>query len=408
VLLARATFARRRLGLFTARRLFGLALSMQFAVPMARLFTRELQFALADLERARCASEPSGFITDRCRADILELCDRLASGEFNGARWVRPEHAHLRISAPLRGASGDGGAAAASEVLAVSHSDASGYAWGAVLDVPRSGAGDGFVVESGAVFEDTALGQHINVKEADAVLRSLLAVLARPEAGRLRGGFVDFHIDNQSIVDALARDGNRNPDVCRLVKAFHLRLYERDLFPRFFYVHTSLNKSDALTRESPALDSRLDRRLFLGLLDRFGDVDADLFASPGSAQRDRAGARLPYFSRYLLPPRRGWLGANALAGDMAALGIRRAYAFPPFGMCGAVLQFARSQRLRLVLVWPDPQRPRPWRPALVAAARESVLLLEKGSSGLSIPSASRGIVPFPAPCRLRASLFCFD
>jgi len=399
VSIIRAHTSRRKVSLWLLERFQGKAIHLSLAVPMMKLFMREVQAAMRMMRRSGASAI---LISDELASDMgaLEPVNRRhEAGGWDGSAWLNPQHASLDIR-PLRtiGAQEtvqDGGAASC-------FTDASSYRWGGIF---RLGS---IVIRAGGDFTPEELKLHINEQEALASLRTAQAVVADPAAdAALRDIYLDFNLDSMVVFRNLMNDGGRNLFICRCAKEMALIFLMRNVIPRFGWVATDCNPdADEITREDAALDSRLDDALFGRLWDTLGPFSADLMATPASARQDPSSGRvLPFFSRFAVPPQTEHLGVGALAHPWT--GLDGAYCFPPFALVAPALAHALEQRVRVTILWPMTSPPRPWQPKMLSAAHKTVVVAERGEQVLWRP-AKGGRVPARAPARICASLLVFD
>ena len=226
--------------------------------------------------------------------------------------------------------------------------DASGYAWGAVLHLP-----------SGPLnLRDYWLANHlpkdICVKEALAILFALESV-----ADSLHDRRVDVFSDNEGVVKAWSGLRSSSRDLTGVLQSLFLTCCEFNVSLKMSWVSTHVNVADEPSREVRRSDSSLSGALRTRVWRVFGPFSVDLMALPSNVMRNPEGVSLPFFAPY---PARGAAGVNVFA-QQRPLGLL--WAFPPFNMVSALIgllrEWARSGRVEalLVLPLPSPVRP-PW------------------------------------------------
>ena len=305
-LLRRPTVSARQLMSFLGKTTF-----VAYAVPLARLHTRELQKALRSVYK-----KP----TDICKRLYLP-----AEARSNLLFWRHVP----RVARPLRRPDAD----------VIMATDASGTGWGASLH-SRSASGQWSA-------KQTCL--HISQLELLAVHNALLAFQQE-----LTGRTVCVQIDNTTTVSYLAKEGGtRSPPLSRLACSILLWCQQQQISLLPVYVRGMGNTvADYLSRGKTTewfLSPATARRIF----HLFGTPDIDLFAS-------RTTAQLP---KYMSLDRRDH-HAYAVDALSQPWTFPLLYAFPPPTLVPTVVNKLRGLPCKMLLIapcWSDA----PWLPMLL-------------------------------------------
>ena len=218
----------------------GLAQSVYLAVPTAKLYLRELHDVLST--RMSWASKV-----------------RLTKQAIRDLRWWATLSEH-----------GLGRAIWRSAASAVLHSDASGFAWGGVLD--------GTALAHG-LWTKAERENHITTLELVAVLRNLTAFLPR-----LAGKRVHLHEDNMAVCYVLRELTTRSRVMMKYLRELWSLMQQSEIeFAKVDYIKSALNPADAPSRERSWDEWRICSALFDRLDLSHGPYTVDRFASQHTA-----------------------------------------------------------------------------------------------------------------------------
>ena len=285
-------------------------------------------------------------------------------------------------------------------------SDSSGFAWGAVVELPTG------PLSFRDYWTSDLLRHDICVKEALALYFCLQSL-----GDSLHGRRVDAFLDNEGVVLAWQGLRARSPELVGVLKMIFLFCVDMRVSLKTSWVSTNDNPADAPSRAVSGQDAMLSDRLRSLLWSELGPFSFDLMALPSNVFVTPAGQHLPFFSRQPAP---GSSGTNVFAQCPPA---GRLYAFPPFCVITPLIRLLLEWGAGdVVLVLPvDRRRPAPWlhllRPFIcgvlpLACAGDQDVLRFPSSDGFQSapPSVSTGFsaylcqfppaVPVPAPSPL--------
>ena len=262
--------------------------------------------------------------------------------------------------------------------------DASGFAWGASVNLPSG------PVELRDYWSSSLLSHDICVKEALAVFFCLQAIREHLFDRR-----VDVFVDNEGLVHAWQGLRSRSAELVEVLKSLFLFCVDNRLSLKLIWISTKENPADAPSRALDRGDSTLSDRLRRLLWRRFGPFSFDLMALPSNAFRGPDGRVLPFFSRFPLPSSRG---ANVFAQSAP---VGRLYVFPPFCLIVPVI--------RLLMEWGAPDavivlpvrdsRPASWLHLLRPFILDELVLSVSGEMGVLRYPSSQGfqdaLLPVP-------------
>jgi hypothetical protein len=224
-------------------------------------------------------------------------------------------------------------------------------------------------------------GANMGTTEYAALACNMLALDRQPVLRRMvQGCRLVFKLDNFEVVCSLR--GSRVTGlysleklVCLLVVFSLLR--DWNAVGLWEWVASEDNRADAPSRDDLMLRQslRLAPTTFAMVLHRFGAVDFDVCGSYASQQHLEDGSPLPYYSRSLDAMTSG---VDVFACDCVSVG--RVYAYPPFSILAAVVEYLQRCGAYGVLICPAFPEPLPG--YLRATAWAQRLLLPEGSCEL--------------------------
>ena len=273
------------------------------------------------------------------------------------------------------------------------YTDASGFGWGAHLQLP-TGPSSLRDYWSSSLFD-----LDICCKEALAVLFGLQSI-----EDKLNCRQVDAYVDNEGLVLAWAGLKSRSKELSGVLQQlFHFCLDNR-VSLKMIWVPTDKNPADAPSRELDRGDSMLAPALRRQLLRAYGPFAIDLMALPSNVMEDMAGRPLPFFSRYPVPSSSG---TNVFA-QRPPSGLL--YVFPVFGLVHGIIRLfiewsSFGRDVNVVLVLPSfPRRPPSWASLLAPFIQDELLLSAPHSSGVLLYPSTGGYQPnlLPLPYGLSA------
>jgi hypothetical protein len=223
------------------------------------------------------------------------------------------------------------------------YSDASGKRYGGTVTFP----GLPTLVTAGE-FDDDMIKKDIQVKEGEALLRTI-DMLVASHSDLLKGKVLNCKVDNQSLKLVYDRNGtSKNKELNDIGKKLFWIQRAGGFYIRLEYVNSALNRADHLTRSSPLLETKLDRKVFLQIWKAFGPFEWDLMASHANVQCSSTGEKLLFFSRFYEKEAQG---VDIFSQNI--LQEKGLFCFPPKPVIHKLLMFLRSQRVKCVLVIPE-------------------------------------------------------
>ena len=369
LLLVHDILSRKHVTLLFLQKLSGKCISLSAAVPVARLFTNEINLAISKATR----SSKSVRISPALRREIdhwlfLESWDGFLP-------WRSEKHYQIKL-----------------------HSDASSYAWGGVFN-----PGELSVVTSD-YWRDSDLSKDILAKETLALANVLSAF-----ASRIRDSWVDVYVDNHSLVDAWKRQGARSHTFSDALKQVFAVASAANFHLSLIYVPSHLNLADPPSRALSLQDTTLASTTWEKIQFHYGGAlghSVDLMALPSNSMLDRHSSRLPFFS---LCPTPGCLGVNVFAQSPSLYPseiFSNPYVFPPIILISRIIRFLRALALPFTIVVPDIFPRRSWWSILRASSSSCLILAYRGQAGpLLVPSKSGFSPHWPLPWDLWAFRF---
>jgi len=310
-------------------RLLGLAAASQVAVPTARLWSRACHDLIATLP-----ADSSG----KKRWHESVRLDRPSLSDIR--TWAAFSYDHPANGRPIW---------TASSTTRTLHTDASTFAWGAVLDE----WGGAKRAEARGYFGPVDRALHITAQELLAVIYGVDAF-----AEELRGHSVAIYIDASSVEWALRRGSSRSAVLMPMVRQAWIRWAELGLRVFIRPVRSKENPADAPSRYIDKSDWKLHPSCFQALSQRWGSHSIDLFATETNRQVPRFCTRWP-------SPLAVALDAFAISWAAEA----RPWINPPWDLLPRVLQKLRLEGASATVIAPR-WLSATWWPDLVELARE--------------------------------------
>ena len=251
--------------------------------------------------------------------------------------------------------------------------DASGFAWGASIDLP-----DGPLVLRD-YWSSHLLGKDICAKEGLAVLFALQSIQERLSCRR-----VDVFVDNQGLMLAWNGLKARSEELVGVLRSLFLWTTDHRVSLRLHWIPTGENPADAPSRLLNRSDCMLSEPLRRKLWSAYGPFSFDLMALPSNVLCDPSGRPLPFFSHHPVPAA---AGTNVFA-QSAPQG--RLYAYPPFAIITPLLRLlAEWGGVEVVIVLPVFQREAAWSGLLSPYVEDALPLFSRSACGvLQLPSSN--------------------
>jgi hypothetical protein len=345
LLLIKDFLARKHVSLVLLQKLSGKCISLSAAVPAARLFTNELNMAISKAARA---TKPL-FITSALRQEVEHWLFLESWSGF--LPWKTEKRHQVKI-----------------------YSDASSYAWGGVLNP------DEISVVISDYWPDDDLTKDIVTKEALALSRMLSAF-----ADHIKNSWVDVYVYSLSLVQSWNSQGARSHSFAEALKSVFVVASFANIHLNLLHIPSGLNVADPPSRTLSLQDTKLAGATWATIQRHFGGQfghSIDLMALPSNAMVDFQGSRLPFISPFPTP---GCLGVNFFAQSPLHYPsniFSNPYAFPPILLIPRVLRYLLSLSLPFTMVVPDVLPRCSWWPVIQAASHASILLGQRGNTGL--------------------------
>ena len=261
--------------------------------------------------------------------------------------------------------------------------DASGFAWGASIDLP------GGPLELRDYWTSSLFGKDICAKEGLAVLFALQAIQERLYCRR-----VDVYVDNQGLMYAWNGLKARSEELVGVLRSLFLWTTDFRVSLRLHWIPTDENPADAPSRLLDRSDCMLSAALRRKLWSAYGPFSFDLMALPSNVLRDPSGRPLPFFSRYPVPSAAG----TCVFAQSPPSG--RLYVYPPFIVITPLLRLlAEWGGVEVVIVLPVFRRQAAWMDLLLPFVQDALPLFARSACGvLQLPSSDGfhdNLLPLP-------------
>ena len=343
----------------TLQRFSGKCVSMSLAVPGCKLFCREVNAAISQCLRNSRNVKVSGPLREE-----LEHW-RFLDGWKGYSRWRSEFHKKVEV-----------------------FTDSSGYRYGACVELGEEKLVLGDYWKDG----DT---RPIHIKEADAILKSLLSL---NEA--LQNSRVDVFSDSMAVIGSWNSQGSKCGPLNDVIKRIFYFIVNNNVDLHFTFVPSELNVAHKPSRVRSASDTMLSEKSWALVESGYGPHSVDLMALDSNAMKARDGTSLKHFTPWMTPLS---AGVNVFCQDIRV--EANPYVFPPFGLIFPVLCFLEQQKVSFTIVVPK-LNPLPlWWPKLVGQSVGSLCLGGKGEKGVVKVPSRRGFVLDNVG--LRWSLFAF-
>ena len=352
--LAKAILANDHVSVNTLQRLAGKCISFRIAVQDSRLYTNQMNIAIA---KGLKSSKPI-HITGPLREEIEHWTDPAVVGKIG--KW-RPEQ-HQQV---------------------VLYSDASAFAWGGVF--PEES-----LVCISDYWKEDSQPLHISVKETKALTNTLNAFKEKLQDNR-----VDAYVDNMTLVQAWTSQAARSEVFAHALKELAKTTVDLNILLSVRYIPTSENPADQPSRKLSPADSMLAPHLwaFLQNHPNFGGHlghSIDLMALDSNTQADLEGRPLPHFTPHPTPSSSG---VDFFAQDLSRVTdarLHNPYCFPPIILIGQVLKHMRSHNLSCTIVVPDVHPRRYWWPVLQKLSCAAIKLAQRGKKCAILTPSKNG------------------
>ena len=340
----------------TLQRFQGKCISFSLAVPMAKLFIREMSSAIA-----RAPANGQVPLNEFLKEELSYW--RFLDNWEQYLPWKEEKHYTVSLS-----------------------TDASGHGWACVLHLPSGDQSfrDYWNPDQRELF--------ISSKEMLALVH---AIKALPQ--EIRNGRLDAYVDSQVMIGAWNAQGSKkSPQLTRVTKQLFFALSSRNIQLNLQYLPSQENQADAPSRRLSPLDVKLSVTAFAAVDQAFGGSGGhsfDLMALDSNAPMGRNGIPLPHFTPFLSPCS---AGVNLFCQDLRSVSqMSNPYVFPPFGLIGPVLKFLYGFKIPFTVIIPEFNPPLFWWPELMARCPDKLCLGEQGDMDVLLTPSRSGYRPTP-------------
>jgi len=353
----------------TLQRIVGKCVSFSLAVPAAKLFTREMNGAIAKGLRNGKPIRVSGTLREEIAHWLfLENWD-------DPLPWRDERHTVVTLA-----------------------TDASEAGWGGKVIAP-------FKSEISDYWSGEEMSWDIATKEAVAIDRVLNSI-----SNHIRNSRVDVRVDNQAVIHAWNNQGGKSKSLNRAIKQLYWTTTGLNILLHLSYIPTRENPADEPSRRLSRLDCTIALELWERIQDIFGGDEGhtcDLMALDSNSMTDRQGKPLPHFTPYASPAS---LRVNLFAQDLGRFGdtLQRPYIFPPHNLVGPVLRFLKHYKQSCTVVALDSYPRSYWWPLLHRYAAKARKMAKSGDPDLLLMPTRQGWsqVTLPADLWVFRITFC--
>jgi len=346
----------------TLQRFQGKCISVSLAVPAAKLFIREMSYAIASTPTSGLVSLSQGLRDELIHWRFLDTWEECVP-------WRDEKHLRLTVS-----------------------TEASGYGWGGII---HKSSGDRAL---GDYWDEYQKSLNISTKEMLALVNTIKAA-----PGDVRDCRVDAFVDSRVLIGAWEGQGSRSPELTRATMDLFFVLAARNVQLNLFHVPSEENSADGPSRRISRSDSKLAKGAWERVEQAFGGITGhsfDLMALDSNAVIGRDGDQLPHFSPHPSP---GSQGVNLFCQNLEEMdNMSNPYVFPPFGLLGPVFKFLYGFAIPFTVVVPEFHPHAYWWPELMAHSSAKVCLGVQGDMDVLLAPSKSGYKTIPCPVLLWA------
>ncbi|XP_061163149.1 uncharacterized protein LOC133172302 [Saccostrea echinata] len=284
----------------TLQRFAGKCISMAIVIPGAKLYTREINFAIS-----LCIKNSKQTTISRELRQEIEHWRFLDDWE-GFAPWRQEKHLQMSLS-----------------TVTVS------FRYGISL---MSGQDKGLSFGDYWSSEDD---RPIHLKEASAVDIALQSLAPKIKDYRL-----DIHVDNTAVLHAWENQRSRDRQLADIMKNIFQTVWKLNIDLRLHYVPSAENVADAPSRTISYTDCMLHPKTWQSVDVMFGPHTVDLMATDTNVMMSNSGVPLKHFTKNPTPQS---AGVNVFAQDLSS--EKRPYVFPPFHLVFPVLCLLKEQKV---------------------------------------------------------------
>ncbi|MEW8544651.1 MAG: reverse transcriptase domain-containing protein, partial [Candidatus Thiodiazotropha sp.] len=327
-----ACLCKAHLSVLELQRLAGRCISFMLVVPGAKMYTREMNYAIS----LGIKSGGKVLMSAELREE-LEAWKFL--DEWQGKMvWKKERHLFMEI-----------------------FSDASTFKWGGVVHF-ASGKREIYDYWSK---EERVLP--IMVLESKALLNVIRSI-----KGFLKGERVDAGVDNMVLINAWKNEGCRSRELNVVLKDLFAFVLQQDLVLNLVYVTSSQNVADAPSRVLNKSDASLMREVWGTVQGAYGGEEGhtvDLMSLDSNCMTDFRGKPLKHFTPFQTPYS---AGVNVFSQEIAQ--SENCYAFPPFNLIGSLISFIVECGSECTVIVPASDITPIWQPNVVSRIKDALLI----------------------------------
>ncbi|MEW8340539.1 MAG: hypothetical protein AB2708_11875, partial [Candidatus Thiodiazotropha taylori] len=283
--------SQRNVSVLDLQKLAGRCVSFMLAVPASKLYTREMNIAIAEgIRNSRLFVRISEQLREEIRAWLF------LDGWKGKLEWKTERHISVTI-----------------------YTDASTFKWAGIVQ-SRTGP-----VDMSDYWPEEQRHLPIMVLEAKSLLHVLEAL-----KDNVRGHRVVGFVDSKVLIDGWSNEGCKCSAMNSVLKEIFSFCLEYDLVLKLVYVKSKDNPADFPSRELKKIDACLTEATWQRVQEKFGNKSGhsiDLMALDSNCMRHKDGSLLKHFSPYNTPLSSGT--------DMFCQHVSEAencYVFPPFSL----------------------------------------------------------------------------
>lgn len=332
----------------TLQRFAGKCVSMAIAIPGAKLYTREVNFAISQCTK----NSRRAAISHELRQELEHW--RFIDDWLGYAPWRQEKHLQLSLA-----------------------TDASSFRYGISL---LSGKEKGL---SFGDFWSNTDDRPIHLKEASAVIIALQALEAKIKDRRL-----DVYVDNTAVLYAWENQRSKDRQLADLMKKLFQIVWKLNVDLKLHYVPSAENLADAPSRNISYTDCMLQQTIWQVVDEMYGPHTVDLMATDANVMMSTSGLPLRHFTQYPSPQT---ADVNVFAQDVAI--EKSPYVFPPFHLVFPVLCLLKEQKVKRCTIIVPIVHPRPvWWSLLVDYCESYLMLGEKGDKTILLIPSKKGYI----------------
>ncbi|MES9884567.1 MAG: reverse transcriptase domain-containing protein [Sedimenticola sp.] len=329
------------------QRLAGRCISFMLAIPAAKLYTREMNFAISDGLKGNGKVQLTGKLREE-----LQFWKFIDSWEGK-LTWKTEKHLRVDLC-----------------------SDASLFKWGGIVHLPSG------KVSISDFWGDEMRNLPIMVLEGHALLHVLQSVLVDIRCHR-----VDARVDNQVLINAWNKEGCKSREMNDVIKLLFDFTLKNEISLNLTFIESKLNEADAPSRILKKSEATICGWVWKLLQKTYGGAHGhtcDLMALDSNCMKGYNGKLLKHFTPYQTPLSDG---INAFSQHISS--NENCYVFPPFSLMLSVIRFIIQNDIICTLILPVNHIAPAWLPSVIDNISDAFIIGRKGQ---------RNVLKFPSNC----------